>query len=105
PEDVMAAAVPEDSPTEPLPRQGVPSFEPPARLMVEAAAMINEAERPIVLAGNGVVRGGAAPALREFSRASGIPVAETFMGKGLMDADSDLALGAVGIQSGDFSMA
>src|SRR5213078_4336073 len=68
PEDVMAAAVPDGSPTTPLPRQGVPSFEPPARLMVEAAAMINEAGRPIVLAGNGVVRGGAAPALREFSR-------------------------------------
>jgi acetolactate synthase I/II/III large subunit len=105
PEDVMASPIPPDAPSEPLPRQGVPAFEPPARLLLEAAAMINEAERPIVLAGNGVVRGGAAPALREFSRASGIPVAETFMGKGLVDSDSDLALGAVGIQAGDFSMA
>jgi acetolactate synthase I/II/III large subunit len=105
PEDVMAAPIPDGAPSEPLPRQGVPTFEPPARLMVEAAAMINHAERPIVLAGNGVIRGGAAPALREFARASGIPVAETFMGKGLVDADSDLALGAVGIQAGDFSMA
>src|SRR4051812_42921430 len=104
PEDVMAAPIPDGAPSAPLPRQGVPTFEPPARLLVEATVMINAAERPIVLAGNGVVRGGAAPALREFSRASGIPVAETFMGKGIMDADSALALGAVGIQSGDFSM-
>jgi acetolactate synthase-1/2/3 large subunit len=34
-----------------------------------------------------------------------IPVAETFMGKGLVDADSELALGAVGLQAGDFAMA
>src|SRR5438477_11629557 len=53
PEDVMAAPIPPDAPSEPLPRQGVPAFEPPARLLLEAATMINEAERPIVLAGNG----------------------------------------------------
>jgi acetolactate synthase I/II/III large subunit len=105
PEDVMAAQVPEDAPAEPLPRQGVPTFQPPARLLVEAAEMLNTAERPVALAGNGVVRGGAAPALREFSRATGIPVAETFMAKGVLDSDSDLALGAVGLQAGDFSMA
>ena len=105
PEDVMAAPVPEGAPADPLPRQGVPTFEPPARLLVEASEMINAAERPVALAGNGVVRGGAAPALREFSRATGIPVAETFMAKGLMDSESDLALGAVGLQAGDFSMA
>nr|MBA2241135.1 acetolactate synthase large subunit [Solirubrobacterales bacterium] len=32
-------------------------------------------------------------------------VAETFMGKGAMDSDSELALGAVGLQAGDFAMA
>src|SRR5436309_2445969 len=57
------------------------------------------------LAGNGVVRGGAAPALREFVRATGIPVAETFMGKGTMDPDDPKALGSVGLQSGDYKMA
>ena len=39
----------------------------------------------MALAGNGVVRAGAAPALREFCRATGIAVAETFMGKGVLD--------------------
>ena len=67
--------------------------------------MINGAESAVCLAGNGVVRAGAAPALREFARATGIPVAVTFMGKGLMESDSELALGAVGLQAGDFSMA
>ena len=59
----------------------------------------------MVLAGNGVIRGGATPALREFVRATGIPVAETFMGKGLVPADHPKALGSVGLQSGDYSMA
>jgi acetolactate synthase I/II/III large subunit len=105
PEDVMAADVPDDAPQEPLPRPPMPTVEPPGRLLVEAASLINAAERPIILAGNGVVRARAAPALREFSRVTGIPVAETFMAKGLMRADSERALGAVGLQAGDFDMA
>src|SRR5205085_7370493 len=96
PEDVMGAEVPDDA--RPLPRRAVPASEPPARVMVEAAELINGAESAVCLAGNGVVRAGAAPALREFARASGIPVAVTFMGKGLVESDSELALGAVGLQ-------
>ncbi|HEX2467154.1 MAG TPA: acetolactate synthase large subunit [Solirubrobacterales bacterium] len=105
PEDVMGAPVPDDAPQRPLMREPMPTVEPPDNLILEAAAMINAAERPIVLAGNGVVRARASGALREFSRATQIPVAETFMGKGLLDAESELALGAVGLQAGDFSMA
>ena len=103
PEDVMASEVPDGA--RPLPRRAVPASEPPARVLVEAAAMINGAENAVCLAGNGVVRAGGAPALREFARATGIPVAVTFMGKGLIETDSDLALGAVGLQAGDFTMA
>jgi acetolactate synthase-1/2/3 large subunit len=105
PEDVMGSEIEPSAPREPLPRTPVPVVEPPARLVLEAAALINSAVSPVVLAGNGVVRARAAPALREFSRETGIPVAETFMGKGVMDAESDRALGAVGLQEGDFAMA
>jgi acetolactate synthase-1/2/3 large subunit len=59
----------------------------------------------VALAGNGVVRTGAVAALREFVRATGIPVAETFMGKGLVPPDNPKALGSVGLQSGDYRMA
>ena len=67
--------------------------------------MIRGAINPVALAGNGVVRGGATPALREFVRATGIPVAETFMGKGLLPPDDPKALGSVGLQAGDYAMA
>ncbi|HEX4777533.1 MAG TPA: thiamine pyrophosphate-dependent enzyme, partial [Acidimicrobiia bacterium] len=50
-------------------------------------------------------RGGATDALRAFSRASGMCVAETFMGKGLLAADDPRSLGAVGLQAGDYAMA
>jgi acetolactate synthase I/II/III large subunit len=103
PEDVMASEVPDEA--RPLPRRPVPASEPPARVLVEAAGVINRADNAVCLAGNGVIRTGAAPALREFARATGIPVAVTFMGKGLIESESDLALGAVGLQAGDFAMA
>ena len=45
------------------------------------------------------------PALREFARATGISVAETFMGKGAIDYTDPRALGTVGLQSRDYAMA
>jgi acetolactate synthase I/II/III large subunit len=101
PEDVMAAEVD----AEPLPRRRAVVSEPAARELLRAAELIRGAVRPVALAGNGVVRANAAPALREFVRATGIPVAETFMGKGLLPPDSPKALGSVGLQSGDYDMA
>jgi acetolactate synthase-1/2/3 large subunit len=101
PEDVMAA----DVDAEPLPRRKPVKPEPQARELLKAADIIRGAINPVALAGNGVVRGAAAPALREFVRATGIPVAETFMGKGLLPPDDPNGLGAVGLQSGDYRMA
>ena len=101
PEDVMAAEVD----AAPLPRRKVTPPEPQARELLRAADLVRGALNPVALAGNGVVRGGATPALREFVRATGIPVAETFMGKGLLPYDNDKALGSVGLQSGDYAMA
>ena len=101
PEDVMAG------PAEgtPLPRTPPPHTRPDDDDVRAAAEILRSARRPVALAGNAVVRGRAAPALREFARVTGIPVAESFMGKGLMDPDDPLALGAVGLQAGDYRLA
>jgi len=101
PEDVMAQ--PLDA--QPLPRRKPVMPEPAARELFEAANVIRSAINPVVLAGNGVIRAGASPALREFTRATGIPVAETFMGKGAIDALDPQSLGTVGLQSRDYAMA
>jgi acetolactate synthase-1/2/3 large subunit len=100
PEDVMAAPV---SAT-PLPRTAMAHPRPADGDLDRAAALLRSADRPVVLAGNGVVRGMAWDALREFSARTGVPVAETFMGKGLLDSDDPRALGAVGLQAGDYEM-
>src|SRR4029078_7862673 len=90
----------------PLPvHETVRRTEPAAAEVLAAAELISNAISPIVLAGNGVARVGAAPALREFARATGIPVAETFMGKGLIDYEDPHGAGVVGLQQRDFSMA
>jgi len=101
PEDVMGAQVD----AVPLVRRQPVEPEPGARELLKAADVIRNAINPVALAGNGAVRAGAAPALREFTRATGIAVAETFMGKGLLDYEDPLALGTVGLQSRDYAMA
>jgi acetolactate synthase-1/2/3 large subunit len=102
PEDVMAAMVD----AAPLPaRTTLRRPEPSAQELLKATEVIRGAINPVVLAGNGVARVGAAPALREFARATGIGVAETFMGKGLLSYDDPRHLGTVGLQSRDYSLA
>jgi acetolactate synthase-1/2/3 large subunit len=101
PEDVMEMEVD----AEPLPRRKPVQPEPAARELLRAADIIRGALNPVALAGNGVVRARAAPAIREFVRSTGIPVAETFMGKGVTDASDPKSLGSVGLQAGDYAMA
>src|SRR5438552_5091964 len=94
PEDVETAQAPEDS--RPLvvnrPRPDEPS---PAQLS-RAAEVLRSAARPILLAGHGAARAGAADAIRRFAEKLCLPVATTFHGKGLLADDHPLALGAVG---------
>jgi acetolactate synthase-1/2/3 large subunit len=102
PEDVLGQQV---EGIEPLPRRRPVKPEPSARELLKAADLIRNAINPVALCGNGVIRAGAAPALREFSRATGIAVAETFMGKGALDYADPRALGTVGLQSRDYALA
>ena len=75
--------------------------EPSHEAIAHAARLINEAQRPIVLAGNGVLRRRASGELRAFAKGLHLPVAATFMGKGAIDDRSHLSLMAVGLQARD----
>ena len=68
----------------------------------KAARIISEAARPIVLAGNGVIRGHASEALVRFAEKLNLPVATTFMAKGVIPDTDPLALGAIGMQAFDY---
>lgn len=76
--------------------------EPPHDKVCQAARIISEAKFPIIIAGNGVIRGGACDALRHFAEKLNIPVATTFMAKGILPVDHPLFLGAVGLQANDY---
>jgi acetolactate synthase-1/2/3 large subunit len=89
----------------PLPRRAPVQPEPGVRELQRAAELIDAAENPIALAGNGAIRGHASRALRAFTQTTGIPVAETFMAKGLIDYQDPRAVGTVGLQARDYEMA
>ncbi len=76
--------------------------EPAEGKLRQAAELISNAENPIILAGNGVVRAHASEALAEFAEACNIPVANTFMAKGVVPFRHPMSLGSVGLQSGDY---
>jgi 3D-(3,5/4)-trihydroxycyclohexane-1,2-dione acylhydrolase (decyclizing) len=79
------------------PRTWVVARRPPAAEELAAVrALLAGARRPLVIAGGGVRYSEAELALAEFAQASGIPVAETSAGKGVMAA-GPLHLGGIGV--------
>ncbi len=76
--------------------------EPAAEHIERAAEIISNAKNPIILAGNGVVRAKAAQALADFAEKLNIPVANTFMAKGIIPFRHPMSLGSVGLQSNDY---
>jgi 3D-(3,5/4)-trihydroxycyclohexane-1,2-dione acylhydrolase (decyclizing) len=74
----------------------VPRPVPEPAALARAVAAIRRAERPLIVAGGGVVYSRATEALLAFAAATGIPVAETQAGKGSLPYDHPSAVGAVG---------
>lgn len=68
----------------------------------QAAALISQAKNPLILVGNGTIRDKASAALTKFATRLNIPVANTFMGKGVIPYTHPLALWAVGLQLRDY---
>src|SRR6185437_7673667 len=68
----------------------------------KAARIISEAAHPVVLVGNGAIRGHASAALVRSAEKLNLPVATTFMAKGAIPDTHPLALGAIGLQTPDY---
>jgi len=65
-------------------------------VVAAAAELLRRAERPLVVAGGGVIYAEATDALRDLVEATGVPVAETQAGKGSLPYDHPCAVGAIG---------
>lgn len=92
----------EEAPGHPLARSLLTHPDPAPNALRKGAKLIDEARYPIVLAGNGVIRGRANEALEIFASKLRIPVAETFMAKGAIPMDSELSLLTIGLQTRDY---
>jgi acetolactate synthase-1/2/3 large subunit len=101
PENLAAASPESGDAIQPLATGRTYFPEPTDEAIQHAARLIAASERPLVLAGNGVLRRRASPQLRAFARGLHVPVAATFMGKGSIDDRSHLSLMAVGLQARD----
>ncbi|MFY0989919.1 glyoxylate carboligase [Halomonas sp. C05BenzN] len=79
----------------------LPAYKPAAsRAQVEKAiAMLQEAERPLIVAGGGIVNADASDLLVEFAELTGVPVIPTLMGWGTIPDDHPLMVGMVGLQT------
>jgi acetolactate synthase-1/2/3 large subunit len=69
----------------------------------QAAHLINCAQRPVVLAGHGVLMSGAMESLRAFAEKTETVVAVTLLGKGAFPASHHLALGMMGMHGQAFA--
>lgn len=79
----------------------LPVYKPAAtRAQVEKAlAMLNEAERPLIVAGGGIINADASNLLVKLAELTGVPVIPTLMGWGTIPDDHPLMAGMVGLQT------
>lgn len=74
-----------------------PNLHAPASEYQRALELINSAQRPVILAGQGVIKSGAAAELLELADVARIPIAVTLLGIGGIPASSPLNLGMMGM--------
>ena len=98
PADVMEASVT----GRPMLRgpEPIPAADPVG--LLRAAELLQAASRPVLLVGNGVVRQGAAQALRDLCAQTGLHAITTFMGKGVLDAADPHFLFTAGLSNQDY---
>ncbi|TRV79776.1 glyoxylate carboligase [Streptomyces sp. 130] len=79
----------------------LPVHKPAAsRKQIERALdMLNASERPLLVAGGGIINADAAELLVEFAELTGVPVVPTLMGWGIIPDDHELNAGMVGLQT------
>lgn len=97
PIDVQMAEIEFDPDTyEPL-----PVYKPAAsRAQAEKAiTMLNASDKPLIVAGGGIINADASDLLQEFAELTGVPVIPTLMGWGTIPDDHKLMVGMVGLQT------
>ena len=82
---------------EPKAHRQVPDFFPNQAQLDEALTLINQAQRPVILAGHGIILSGAGREVQALAETARIPVALTLLGLGAFPASHALSLGMMGM--------
>ena len=96
PQDVQAEAFPYPEQLFEKRVYTIPRPRADANLLSRAVQWISNSEKPLIIAGGGVIYSEATEQLAKFTEQTGIPVGETFAGKGSLRYDHPQNLGAIG---------
>ena len=100
PEDIAEL----EADTTPIPFHKLRRPAPDEKIVDQAVRLIRGAKQPVVLAGNGAIRKRASRQLKIFAHKTGIPVINTFMGKGAIPRTDPHCLFTVGLQAKDYAV-
>jgi acetolactate synthase-1/2/3 large subunit len=97
PKDVTQAETAAESGEAETPETYAPQMDADDDAVREGARTLERAEKPLILAGGGVLKGGASEQLRAFAREHGVPVATSMPAVGCFPEDDELAMEMVGM--------
>lgn len=97
PQDVQAEAF--DFPVELFEKRiwNIQRIRPDKEIISKAIEMIRKSSKPLIISGGGTIYSDAVDELNMLAEQTGIPVAETFAGKGAINFDKPESIGAIGV--------
>lgn len=101
PKDIQAAIIEIDELPPIMPKDPLPLFD--AEKVTEAAAMINQAKRPILYIGGGIVASQSQQLVQSFAERAGLPTTMTLMGLGTIPQQHPLYLGMLGMHGARYT--
>lgn len=101
PKDVQAAIIEIDELPPIMPKDPLPLFD--AEKVTEAAVMINQAKRPILYIGGGIVASQSQQLVQSFAERAGLPTTMTLMGLGTIPQQHPLYLGMLGMHGARYT--
>lgn len=97
PKDIAKTEVQFTMPEESILKSYRPTYNPNIKQLQKIIALIEEAEKPVIFAGGGVILSKGSKELTEFARKTKIPVTTSLMGLGAFPGSDPLCLGMIGM--------
>lgn len=87
--------------SKPIPKSDAPTVVPSMEAIAETELILKQCQKPFILIGNGVIRQGASEAFQSFAEQLQVPVANSFMAKGVLPKNHPLNFFTFGFKDND----